>query len=59
MGMWQTLRSVARFRSFERDPDLRRLQGAANLEDLRLIARRRLPRGVFDYIDGAAEDEIH
>ncbi len=58
MGMWQTLRSVARFRSFERDPDLRRMQGAANLEDLRLIARRRLPRGVFDYIDGAAEDEI-
>lgn len=26
--------------------------------DLRAIARRRLPRGVFDYIDGGAEDEI-
>ena len=56
--MWQTLRSVVRFRSFERDPDLRRMQRAANVDDLRLIARRRLPRGVFDYIDGAAEDEI-
>ena len=31
---------------------------AANVADLRLIARSRLPRGVFDYIDGAAEDEI-
>ena len=27
------------------------------MEDLRRAARRRLPRGVFDYIDGAAEDE--
>jgi L-lactate dehydrogenase (cytochrome) len=26
--------------------------------DLRAIAKRRLPRGVFDYIDGAAEDEL-
>ena len=25
--------------------------------DLRAIAKRRLPGGVFDYIDGAAEDE--
>lgn len=52
------MRSVVRFRSFERDPDLRRMQRAANVEDLRRIARRRLPRGVFDYVDGAAEDEI-
>ena len=27
------------------------------MEDLRRLARRRLPAGVFDYIDGAAEDE--
>ena len=58
MGMFRTIRSVARFRSFERDPDLRRMQSAANIADLRLIARRRLPRGVFDYVDGGAEDEI-
>ena len=58
MGMRQNFRSVVRFRSFERDPDLRRMQRAANVEDLRRIARRRLPRGVFDYVDGAAEDEI-
>jgi isopentenyl diphosphate isomerase/L-lactate dehydrogenase-like FMN-dependent dehydrogenase len=29
-----------------------------NVEDLRRIARRRLPRVVFDYIDGAAEGEV-
>src|SRR5262245_66407993 len=28
-----------------------------NIEDLRRSARRRLPRVVFDYIDGGAEDE--
>lgn len=28
------------------------------MSDLRRLARRRVPRGVFDYIDGAAEDEI-
>ena len=26
-----------------------------NIEDLRRLARRRLPRVVFDYLDGAAE----
>jgi L-lactate dehydrogenase (cytochrome) len=49
---------VLRFRSFERDPVARRLSRAASVEDLRRIARRRLPGGVFDYIDGAAEDEL-
>src|SRR5438270_1504040 len=29
-----------------------------NIEDLRPLARRRLPRAVFDYIDGGAEAEI-
>ena len=31
---------------------------AVNIEDLRLAARRRLPRSVFDYIDGGADGEI-
>ncbi len=30
---------------------------AVNIEDLRLMARRRLPRMAFDYIDGGAERE--
>src|SRR6201997_5740053 len=28
-----------------------------NIENLRRVAKRRLPRVVFDYIDGGAEDE--
>lgn len=56
--MIETLRSVLQFKKFERDPVERRLAKAANVEDLRCIAQRRLPGGVFDYIDGAAEDEI-
>ena len=31
---------------------------AATIEDLRELARRRLPRVVFDYIDGGAEGEV-
>ncbi|MEX2658635.1 MAG: alpha-hydroxy acid oxidase [Acidimicrobiales bacterium] len=49
---------MLRFRRFELDSARRRLAGAASVEDLRRIARRRLPRGVFDYIDGGAEDEV-
>src|SRR5262245_28171842 len=28
-----------------------------SIADLRLIARRNLPKAVFDFVDGAAEDE--
>ncbi|MGL4289228.1 MAG: alpha-hydroxy acid oxidase [Phreatobacter sp.] len=35
----------------------RSLQKAASIADLRLLARRRLPKAVFDFIDGAAGDE--
>lgn len=49
---------VFRFRLPEWRIRKRRLAGAATIEDLRRIARRRLPRGVFDYIDGGAEDEL-
>ncbi len=57
MSPWETFRSVVAFRRFETDPVARRLRAAVNVDDLRRIAKRRLPRGVFDYIDGAAEDE--
>ncbi len=56
--MLETLRSVLRFRPLELDPVERRLSRAASVADLRRIAKRRLPGGVFDYIDGGAEDEI-
>src|SRR3954452_10820720 len=57
MRTLETLRSVVRFGRIETDPIERRLRRAASVEDLRRIAKRRLPAGVFDYIDGAAEDE--
>lgn len=53
----ETLRSVIRFQKIETDPVTRRLARAASVDDLRRIAKRRLPGGVFDYIDGGAEDE--
>jgi L-lactate dehydrogenase (cytochrome) len=46
-----------RFGRIETNPVRRRLARAASVEDLRRMARRRLPGGVFDYIDGGAEDE--
>lgn len=35
-----------------------RLSTAQNVADLRRVAKRRLPKVVFDYIDGGVEDEI-
>lgn len=57
MNPYRTLRSVIRLGRIETDPIERRLAHAASVEDLRRLAKRRLPGGVFDYIDGAAEDE--
>jgi len=34
------------------------LSRAFNIEDLRRIARARLPRAIFDFYDGGAEDEV-
>ena len=34
------------------------LSAALNLEDVRELARRRLPRGIFEFIDRGAEDDL-
>src|SRR5258708_36736654 len=34
------------------------LASVVNIKDLRRLARARLPDGVFDYLDGAADDEV-
>ncbi|MGZ0229870.1 MAG: alpha-hydroxy-acid oxidizing protein, partial [Acidimicrobiales bacterium] len=57
MSIFKTLRSVMRFKPIELDGNKRRLTKVANVEEFRVIAKKRLPRAVFDYIDGAAEDE--
>lgn len=53
----RSFRSLVRFRPIEFRSRTRRLSRAASVDDLRLQAKRRLPRAVFDYIDGGAEDE--
>jgi L-lactate dehydrogenase (cytochrome) len=35
-----------------------RLGDCHNFHDFRELARRRLPRPIFDYIDGGADDEV-
>src|SRR5207302_201420 len=34
------------------------LNQLVSIEDLRQLARRRLPRAIFDFFDGGAEDEV-
>jgi isopentenyl diphosphate isomerase/L-lactate dehydrogenase-like FMN-dependent dehydrogenase len=41
-----------------RATDEGRVARCLNISDLRLLARRRIPRVVFDYVDGAAWDEV-
>jgi L-lactate dehydrogenase (cytochrome) len=36
----------------------RHLARCRNVADVRALARRRLPRSVFDFVDGGAEDEV-
>lgn len=36
----------------------RRLNSAINISDLRVLAKSRVPKAVFDYVDGGANDEI-
>ncbi|MGB6452972.1 MAG: alpha-hydroxy acid oxidase [Streptosporangiaceae bacterium] len=52
------VRELLRFKRLELDAKKRRLESALTINDLRAIAKRRTPRAVFDYADGAAEEEI-
>ena len=54
---WSELAPLLRPRLGMSRPE-RRLAGAASIRDLRVLARRRAPRAVFDYTDGAAGEEI-
>jgi L-lactate dehydrogenase (cytochrome) len=55
---WSELEGLLRPRRVPLNPTERRLAGAASIPDLRLLARRRAPRAVFDYADGAADEEV-
>ncbi|MFH5228285.1 alpha-hydroxy acid oxidase [Antrihabitans spumae] len=55
---WSELQPLLGARKPIRNPVDRRLARAHTIADLRDIARRRSPRSVFDYVDGAAESEV-
>lgn len=55
---WSELEPLLRVRPPQLDPTARRLAKALTIADLRRVARRRTPRSVFDYTDGAADGEI-
>lgn len=55
---WSEFSELIRPRRLPGDATDRRLARAATVADLREMARRRVPRAVFDYTDGAAGAEI-
>ena len=50
--------SLMKFKLPSTSPRAARLAGAADIWDLRKIAKRRTPAAAFDYVDGAAGQEI-
>jgi L-lactate dehydrogenase (cytochrome) len=52
------MRRLVQLRSVSLDPTERRLAACFDVADLRRVARRRIPRPVFDYVDGAADEEL-
>jgi L-lactate dehydrogenase (cytochrome) len=54
----QEMRKLVRLRSVELDATRRRLASCHDVADLRRVAKRRIPRPVFDYVDGAADEEV-
>ena len=55
---WSELRELIQLDRISLSPTRRRLHAALSIDDLRRIARRTTPRAVFDYVDGAAEEEV-
>jgi L-lactate dehydrogenase (cytochrome) len=55
---WSELRELLQFRRVELSPVERRLARAFTIADLRGSAKKTTPRAVFNYTDGAAEEEI-
>lgn len=52
------VRELVQFKEPELNLRKRRLEAALTIADLQRIARRRTPRAVYDYTDGAAEGEL-
>jgi L-lactate dehydrogenase (cytochrome) len=52
------MRKLVQLRTVPLDNKTRRLAASYDISDLRRAAKRRIPRPVFDYVDGAADEEI-
>jgi L-lactate dehydrogenase (cytochrome) len=52
------MRKLVQLRTVPLDAKTRRLADCYDISDLRRAAKRRIPRPVFDYVDGAADEEI-
>ena len=52
------MRKIVQLRSVPLSATERRLGACYDISDLRRVARRRIPRPVFDYVDGAADEEL-
>jgi L-lactate dehydrogenase (cytochrome) len=57
LPQWSELRPLMKF-ELPSPSRAARLAKAADLWDLRAIARRRTPQAAFDYVDGAAQQEL-
>jgi L-lactate dehydrogenase (cytochrome) len=52
------MRKLVQLRGVTLDAKARRLGSCYDVFDMRRVAKRRIPRPVFDYVDGAADEEI-
>ncbi|MGH3185799.1 MAG: alpha-hydroxy acid oxidase [Streptosporangiaceae bacterium] len=52
------VRRLIKMKPFELNAARRRLAGCHDIGDLRKVARRVIPRPVFDYVDGGADEEL-
>jgi L-lactate dehydrogenase (cytochrome) len=52
------IRRLIHLRTIELDATRRRLSDCHNIGDLRTASRRLIPRPVFDYVDGGADEEL-
>ena len=52
------MRKLVQLRTVPLDARTRRLGACYDISDLRRAAKRRIPRPVFDYVEGAADEEI-
>jgi L-lactate dehydrogenase (cytochrome) len=52
------VRQLIKMKPVELDATSRRLAACHDIDDLRAAGKRRIPRPVFDYVDGGADEEL-